>query len=112
MEIVFVDERLRRDCTQARWMQRAHGAARSQIIGRRLDQLRAADNLGHFRLAFHRRCHELTVDRKGQLSVDLDGGHRLLIEPANDPVPKNPDGGLQWLRITAIRVMAVENPHG
>jgi proteic killer suppression protein len=111
MDIVFTSDRLRRDCTQDRWMQRSLGAARSKVLRRRLDQLRAAENLEHFRLAFHRGCHELKANRAGLLSVDLDGGHRLLVEPASKPRPIKPDGGLDWQRITAIRVVAVENTH-
>ncbi len=111
MLIVFVSERLCRDCTQNRWMQRAWGSQRSQALRRRLDQLHAAENLEHFRLAFHRRCHELKADRRGTISIDLDGPNRLLIEPAESPKPTKPDGGLDWSRVTAIRVVAVENTH-
>ena len=111
MEILFANERLHRDCTQDRWMIRAWGALRSKPLRRRLDQLRAAENLEHFRLAFHRRCHELKADRRGQLSIDLDGPNRLLIEPAENPCPIRADGGLDWTRIAAIRVIAVENTH-
>lgn len=111
MDIVFASDRLRRDCTQDRWMRRAWGAARTGALRRRLDQLAAAQNLEHFRLALHRRCHELKANRAGMLSIDLDGGHRLLIEPALNPRPLKSDGGLDWQRVTAIRVMAVEDTH-
>ena len=110
MEILFKDDRLRRDCTIERWMQRAWGANRARILRRRLDQLRAADNLEHIRLV-HGRTHELDGNRAGHVSLDLDGGHRLLVTPASNPTPRKADGGLDWTRVTAIRVVAVEDTH-
>lgn len=92
-------------------MQRAWGARRSAILRRRLDQLHAAENLDILRQAFHRRCHELNGSRAGQVSLDLDGPHRLLVEPADIPPPRKPDGGLDWPRITSVRVLGVENTH-
>ena len=110
MEILFKDERLRRDCTIERWMQRAWGANRVRILRRRLDQLRAAENLDQVRLV-HRRTHELDGDHAGEISLDLDGGYRLLVVPADNPTPRTADGGLEWTRVTAIRVVGVEDTH-
>lgn len=58
------------------------------------------------------RCHELTGDREGQLSVDLDHPYRLLFEPADDPIPIKPDMGLDWTRVTAVRILEVTDTHG
>lgn len=110
MEIVFKTIRLCRDCTVARWMQRAWGSRRSHEIRRRLDQLHAVENLEQMR-AVHPRIHELRGDRANLISLDLDGSWRLLIEPADNPSPRNDDGGLEWSQITAVRVMAVEDTH-
>ena len=110
METLFKNEALRRDCCEARWMQRAWGEKRSKVLRRRLDQMAAAENLEQLRLV-HSGTHELKGDRAGQISLDLDGGYRLLIEPANDPIPLKSDGGLDWRLITAVRVLAVEDVH-
>ena len=91
-------------------MQLAWGANRAKVLRRRLDQLAAADNL-EILGRVHGRTHELKGKRAGQLSLDLDGGHRLIVEPANDPVPRKADGGLDWPKITAVRVLAVEDTH-
>ena len=84
----------------------------AKIIRRRLDELNAAESLAIMRTLPQARCHELTADRKGQLSVDLKHPHRLIIEPADDPVPRKPDGGLDWNKVTCIRVIEVEDTHG
>lgn len=58
------------------------------------------------------KCHPLTGDRMGQWSVALKYPFVLLFEPANEPLPKLDDGGLDLERITAVRVLGVENYHG
>ncbi|NOY16048.1 MAG: killer suppression protein, partial [Gammaproteobacteria bacterium] len=55
---------------------------------------------------------ELTGNRKGTLSLDLDGPYRLIIQPMNNPLPERPEGGLDWHRITAIKILGVEDTHG
>ena len=57
------------------------------------------------------RCHELTGDLKGTISVDLDHPYRLLFEPDHDPRPLKPDGGLDWTAVTRIRILRVEDTH-
>jgi len=58
------------------------------------------------------RCHELTGDRKGQLSVDLKHPYRLIFEPNNDPRPSKPDGGLDWAMVSAVRILEITDTHG
>jgi hypothetical protein len=57
------------------------------------------------------RCHELREDRAGQLSLDLDHPYRLIFEPADNPIPLKPDGGIDWKKVTAIRIIGVEDTH-
>jgi plasmid maintenance system killer protein len=110
VEILFGSARFEKQCNSDRQLVRAHGAHRAKILRRRLDQLRAADNLEVMR-ALPGRCHELTGNRNGTLSIDLDGPYRLLFEPAHDPPPEKPDGGLDWRQVTAIRILEIEDTH-
>jgi proteic killer suppression protein len=57
------------------------------------------------------RCHELTADRKGQLAIDLDGPYRLIFEPANEPLPIDDSGSLDWSCVTIIRILLIEDYH-
>ncbi|WP_419934156.1 killer suppression protein [Candidatus Palauibacter sp.] len=77
---------------------------------RRLDDLRAADNLEVMR-GLPGRCHELRGQRAGVLSLDLHHPYRLLFEPADEPVPRKVDGGLDWGRVVAVRILGVEDTH-
>jgi proteic killer suppression protein len=84
---------------------------RAKLLERRLKAFRIAENLEEIRFLPQVRCHELKGDRQGTLSVDLDHPYRLIFEPADDPVPRKSDGGLDWTQVTAIRILAVENYH-
>jgi proteic killer suppression protein len=110
MDILFVTERLRKSCAIDRIMRKTHGAERARRLRRRLDQLAAAEVLDVLR-HLPGRCHELTGDRRGQLSIDLDGPYRLLFEPVDQPLPTKEDGGLDWTRVTKIRILGVEDTH-
>lgn len=39
------------------------------------------------------------------MAVKLDKGYRMVFEVANEPVPVKPDGGLDWSKVTAIRIL-------
>jgi plasmid maintenance system killer protein len=93
-----------------RKLQREFGAENARRVRRRLDDLHAAAALEDLRNT-PGRLHELTHNRKGQLAFDLFQGKRLVFEPAHDPPPLKPDGGLDWSRITQIRILESVNYH-
>lgn len=111
MDILFATKRLAKQCASDRGRLKAFGAAAAKVLRRRLDQLRAAETLEDMR-TLPGRCHELRQDRKGELAVDLRGPYRLVFEPADNPPPTKEDGGLDWSRVTAVRILEVEDYHG
>jgi toxin HigB-1 len=76
----------------------------------RLDDLIAAANLGYVQ-KLPGRFHGLSGRRTGQFALDLHGGCRLVIEPANAPLPSRPDGTLDFSRETTIEVVYVGDYH-
>ena len=58
------------------------------------------------------RCHELKGNLKGKLSIDLYHPYRLIFEPADDPIPQKEDGGLDWTRVTSVKIIGVKDTHG
>jgi len=111
MRILFRTQKLRKLCNSFAALRKKYGQHCAEIIRRRLDDLDAAAALEDMR-ELPGRCHELTANRKGQLALDLAGPYRLTFEPANEPVPLKPDGGLDWSEVTAVRILHVEDYHG
>ncbi|MCF6212371.1 MAG: killer suppression protein [Gammaproteobacteria bacterium] len=114
MDIIFASKKLKKQLNEERAMLKAFGLPRTKRIKVVMTALRAAPSLGMFAPPYcpPHRCHELTGNRKGRLSLDLDGPYRLIIQPINNPLPKRPEGGLDWNRVTAIKIIGVENTHG
>ncbi len=110
MEVTFANGKLARLCSSESLMIRELGPEAARRLGRRLQQLEAAASLAEFRHLPQVRAHQLVGDRDEQISVDLDHPRRLILE-ATEPVPRAPDGGLDWEAITSVVVIEVADTH-
>lgn len=111
MDILFTSTKLEKTLNSTKELRKAYGADCGDRIGRRLDDLRAADNLAVVRTIPQMRCHELEGDRKGQLAVDVKHPRRIVFEPADEPVPRTQEGGLDWANVRTIRILEVVDYH-
>lgn len=108
MEISFRSTKLQKACSDAKGRRKKFGMRCGDLLGRRLDDLRAALNLEQMR-HLPGRCHELKGDRKGQLAIDLEHPKRLIFEPV-----KHADSSsrtLEWSEVTEVVIMEVVNYH-
>lgn len=114
IDLEFASNKLRKQFNEEKELHKAFGQKRAKRIKVVMTALRAAPALGAFAPPYSppHRCHELTGNRKGKLSLDLDGPYRLIIQPLHDPLPERPEGGLDWNRVTAIKILGVEDTHG
>lgn len=114
MDLSFSSRRLEKQLNKEREIVKAFGSQRAKRLKIVLTALRAVPNFGVFAPPYSppHRCHELTGKLKGKLSLDLDGPYRLIVEPANNPLPERPEGGLDWSQVTAIKILRVEDTHG
>ena len=112
MDIIFRTSKLEKLCNNKAYRERQCGSERAKRLGRRMDDLRAAACLADIATLPQTRCHKLKGDRAGQISIDLDHPYRLLFTVANEPIPLKPDGGLDWGKVTAIKIIRVEDTHG
>lgn len=86
------------------------GAQRAKLLQMRLGDLSNADTLEDVRhLPGH--YHELTGDRKGQWSCDLDQPYRLIFIPHEHPVPTNDAGVSVWSEISGVEVIEIVDYH-
>lgn len=87
------------------------GAKGGRKLQQRMLELSAADNLADISRLPPARCHELSGDRAGQLSVDLDHPYRLLFGVSNNPRPERESGGLDWEGVTEIIILEIADTH-
>jgi len=113
LDISFKSNKLMKEFNEEKRLKKAHGDQQSAKIKIRMKALSAASTLYDFWPPYKgpERCHELTGERKGQLSVDLDHPYRLIFEPSNESVPLKSDGGLDWKQVTEIIIIGIEDTH-
>ena len=112
MEIFYSSKKQKKTLTNSSRLVRKYGKRQANLILQRIDDLKIVKTLAQISSSPPTRCHELVGDRAGQLSLDLKHPYRLIIEPANEPIPRKEDGGLDWSRVTEIRIIGVEDTHG
>lgn len=110
MDILFKSNKYRELCHDDALATRTFGRASARKLRTRLDDLAAASNLSLVR-KLPGRFHPLKGELDGAFALDLQGGHRLVIEPAENPAPKLNDGTLDLSKVTAIRVIYIGNYH-
>lgn len=111
MEITFTSRKLQKVCNSEKEMRARFGKPLAERLKQRLAELKAAETLEDIRRLPSARCHELSQNRKGQLAVDVVHPKRLIFEPDHNPVPRKPDGGLDWPHVTRIRVIEIIDYH-
>jgi plasmid maintenance system killer protein len=82
-----------------------------KLLKRRLATLLAAPTLADME-GVPGKCHHLHGDRKGEFAVYLWGSVRLVFVPADDPLPRLADGGIDRTRVTKIQIREVVDYHG
>lgn len=110
VEVLFTTEKLKRQFSDHRELQKRWGKDGATKISLRLQQLVAAVSLADMR-GLPGRCHELTGDRDGHLAVDVHHPFRLVFRPSADPPPSKEDGGLDWDAVESVTVTEVVDYH-
>jgi proteic killer suppression protein len=111
MLISFGTKSLGKEFSDKKILVRRWGSEQVKKIMLRLTQIDAADNLSDLRKLPQVRAHELKGNRAGQISLDLKHPYRLLMQPDHDETPRKPDGGLDWEKVNAVKVLGVEDTH-
>ena len=84
------------------------GKPGSKKLRGRLADLQAASCVGELVAG---NPHPLKGDRRHQFSLDLDGGRRLVFEAADDPIPKTPEGAIDWSHVSKVRIVFIGDYH-
>ena len=108
MELAFANRNLKKICENAREAERTLGRASAKKLRSRLSDLMAATRLDDIKIGYP---HPLRGDRDGQFALRLTGGHRLVFEAADDPVPETTEGAIDRRNVTAIRIAYIGDYH-
>lgn len=108
---MFAEKSLEKAFNNKAVLVKKYGANQAIKMLDRLTDLRAAQNLDMMR-SLPGHCHELIGNLKGYLALDLVQPYRLIFEPADTPIPLKKDGGLDWTKVTKVKIIRTENYHG
>lgn len=110
MKLSFGDNKLEKLANDYRKCQKVFGQKRAKLYTKRLLDLYNANTLEDVRnLPGH--YHELTGDRKGQWSCDLDQPYRLIFEPHENPIPIDKSGKYIWFEIKGVEILEITDYH-
>lgn len=107
LKIYFKDKELQELCQSDKSMKKKYGELAKKLKARLAD-LDAASNVSELAVG---RAHPLKHNRKDQYAVDLTNMIRLIFEAANEPIPKEADGKVDWKKVTMIRIVDIEDYH-
>jgi hypothetical protein len=110
MNVSFKSNKLQKVCNKEKEGIRELGPVCAGKLRQRLAELAAAGALSDVSHLPPPRCHELT-NKGGVFSVDLLHPYRLLFIPANEPIPKKPDGGIDLTQVTEVEIISIEDTH-
>ena len=110
MQLFYTNKKLLKEFEDARLLARNRGEAQATRIQLRLAQLDAVENWAETP-ALPGRHHELTHDKTGWISCDLDGPYRLIYEPWPPQALRTADGTLEGTALTAVRILGVLATH-
>lgn len=108
MEITFQTAKIEKLCKDPTYATRRLGKNNAIKLQRRLDDILAAEKVSDIVAG---KPHPLGRDRRGQLSISLVGGTRLVIKPNHDPIPRKSDGSIDWAAVTAATVCYIGDYH-
>ncbi len=111
MQIAFRTAKLAKRCNQFKEACRAWGSENARILGQRLQEIEAAENLEQFCRLPGPDGHPLKGDRKGQWACNLVGLLRLVFVPDGEPSTYLEEGRLVRSKVLRIKVLEVRNYH-
>lgn len=112
VDISFRNRKTKKELSDEETLIRRYGSEQAKKIQQRLFELQAAENLETLKTLPQLRAHELSGNLAGQISLDIKQPYRLLIKPDYDDPPQKEDGGLDWKKITKIKILKVKDTHG
>lgn len=110
MKIAFKTNKLEKQLTKAKEMQKAFGTM-AKKVNQRMQELISSQNVEILKTIPAANCHELKGGRKGEFAVDISANYRIIFEPDHSPFPVKDDNSIDCIRITDIKILGTEDYH-
>lgn len=110
MDLSYKSKKLEQSLTEDKSLIKNYGAL-AKKIKQRIGQLKAADELSIVAKIPVLRLHPYKGDRLGEWSIDIQENWRICFEIDLNPIPTLDDGGVDLKKVTAIKILSVEDPH-
>ena len=81
------------------------GQRRAENIEMRLQRMHDAETLADVAAVSSFQFHELTGDRRGQLSISVLNNYKMVFVCNESPIPRTSDGALDLKQIKAVRIV-------
>lgn len=110
MKIDFKNNFLKKCANDDSFRLKKIGKINGKIYKQRLDELASSESLENIRY-LPGNYHELSQDRKGTWSVNLEQPYRLIFEPQENPIPTDNFGKYIWGEIKAVTILNIVDYH-
>ena len=110
MKISFKTQKLKKQLTKAKEMQKSYGIM-AKKINQRMKEIKASDNFEVLGTIPAAGCHELKGNKRGEYAVNISGNYRIIFVPDHDPVPFKDDRSINCKKITDIKILGIEDYH-
>jgi len=108
VDIGFKDRDMRRLCEDEKLAIKKLGKLVAKKLRARLNALQAAANRNELPAG---NPPPLKREFEGCIGITLEGGYRLVIRPANNPLPLRPGGDLDRQRVTIVTIEYIGDYH-
>ena len=110
MNIIFADRKLGKYANDTRLAQKKIGVRKAGLLHQRLEELYDTGSFAdlHF---LPGNYHQLTGNRNGQWSCNLDHPYRLIFKPGVEPIPTDEHGSYILAEIRCVEIIEIVDYH-
>lgn len=111
MKVNYKNEKVKNLCEDPKYSRRHFGDVAASRLKQRIRLLLEAENLSDISHRPPPRLHLLSGYTHLTFSIDVHHGLRIVLEPADRPLPLLDDGGIDKRNVRAVHIVTVEDYH-
>jgi toxin HigB-1 len=112
MKVTYKNEKTRKLCEDGTTARKQFGDLAARQLRKRIRALQEADTLWDIPHTPPPRLHLLSGYKEPTYGVVVHRGLRIVLEPADTPVPLLGDGGVDKGNVRSVQIVTVEDYHG